>query len=173
MELRQYLMSQLMWDTSLDTERLIVDFMRAFYGDGWEEVYKYFNLMRYRLTEMETLETAGRKYAFINNNLGLAYETKTNWFPASLLMQCEELLEQALSKVEKESVYYKNIEYARIPNRYLLLSMYSSYYELSDYRDMVYDFERVIADYGTDVYYNETRTLTYSGLISGWLNKVA
>lgn len=171
MELRQYLMSQLMWDTTLDTETLIVDFMHAFYGDGWEDVYAYFNLMRYRLYEMEKVPTAERKYAYINDNLALKYEERTEWFPVSLLMQCETCLERALSKVEKDGYYYKNIECARIPNRYLLLNMYSSYFELSEYQAMVYDFKRVIEEYGADSYYSLFNT--YGSLISGWLSKVA
>ena len=174
LELQQYLISQLMWDTTLDTETLIIDFMSAYYGAGWEDLYEYFTLMRNRLHEMELLDTSGgRVYAYINSNLGLSYETKSDWFPLSFLMQCEKLLEQALSKVEVGSEYYKHLEYARIPHRYLLLSLAWNSYEPTVYREMVYDFQRVIDDYGAGVYYDELHTKAYADLISDWLSKVA
>jgi hypothetical protein len=170
-ELQAYLVSQLMWDTTLDTETLIMDFMQAYYGAGWEDVYEYLTLMRERLHEMEILEP-GYKYAYINPNLGLNYQNRSNWFPVPFLMQCEKILERALSKVDPNSDYYKHVEYARIPHRYLLLSLASAYYEPSVYREMVYDFERVIADYGAPDYYSSVG-LTYAALIDGWLANVA
>lgn len=173
LELQAYLMSQLMWDTTLDTETLIMEFMQVYYGPGWEEVYEYLSLMRARLHEMETLETAGYKYAYINPNLGLNYPNRSNWFPVSFLMKCEEILARGLAKTEPGSMYYKHVEYARMPQRYLLLSLAYNYYEPSVYREMVYDFERVLVDYGAAPYYTDVAAMPYSALIESWLAKVA
>lgn len=43
-ELRAYVLCKLLWDPYIDYDKTINDFMRAYYGDGWQYVREYIDL---------------------------------------------------------------------------------------------------------------------------------
>ena len=147
-ELRGYLISKLMWDTSLDTDTLVRNFMRNYYGAGWESIYEFFTLWRLRLTELE--EQSMYSYT--------AAQLVQDWcqpelYPKSLLDQYETLFDAALAENEalKETdpqryeVYRDNIRAERCLIRYLELSIYAQYYDADTYQTMIDEFSDIAA----------------------------
>lgn len=147
-ELRGYLNSKLMWDTSLDTDTLIRNFMRNYYGPGWESIYEFFNLWRLRMTE---LQQKGMK-SFV------AGQHVQDWcqpdlFPKALLDQYEKLFDAALEanealKEENPELYTKyrdNIRADRCLIRYLELSTFPTYYDADTYSAMIDEFIDIAA----------------------------
>lgn len=43
-ELKSYLLAKLMWDPYIDYDAEMKGFLKAYYGDGWENIYKYIQL---------------------------------------------------------------------------------------------------------------------------------
>ena len=147
-ELRGYLISKLMWDTSLDSDTLVRNFMRNYYGAGWENIYEFFTLWRLRMTELE--EQSMYSYT--------AAQLVQDWcqpelYPKSLLDQYETLFDAALAENEalKETdsqryeVYRDNIRAERCLIRYLELSIYAQYYDADTYQAMIDEFSDIAA----------------------------
>ena len=177
MELRQYLISKLMWDTSLDTETLIVNFFKAYYRDGWENMYTYFHLIHERQLEI-TLSDFNRGEGYFlttNSNISIGYK---DWimvpecFPLGLLQQCEKEVALAIEKAnaigDSEAAFA--MEKDRLPLRYLLLTIYKSYYDPVEYVAMVRDFERLANEIGMTAT-DEVSWFPISGIIDAWLSK--
>ncbi|MDR1093808.1 MAG: DUF4838 domain-containing protein [Clostridiales bacterium] len=176
LELRQYLTSQLSWNSSLDSERLIVDFMKAYYGPAWSGVYEYFTLLRDRMAELE--ETYGL-YSYFAYQLYTDFRNPL-YFSKALLDQYERLFDKALAAVEtiRESspAEYARVRLAvtadRLPLRYLMLSMYYNYFDTADYLAMVYEFRDVAAQVGFKVL-DEAHTKTVALLVDEWVKNAA
>lgn len=147
-ELRGYLNSKLMWDTSLDTDTLVQNFMRNYYGPGWENIYEFYTLWRLRMTELQ--DQGMRSY--------VASQHVQDWcqpdlFPKTLLDQYEGLFDTALEQAEelKETDpeayerYRDNIRAERCLIRYLELSTYSQYYDYNTYEAMIDEFADIAA----------------------------
>ena len=167
MELRQYLVSKLSWDTTLDTEKLILNFMKAYYKESFQPMYDYFTLMR---THLVSLEEKGENYcAKTWNNMAT---TSTNYFfeeenmPKLFLDQCERLIDKALSLTEDEEIKFR-IKKDRMPLRYILLTAYKNYYSSTEYLAMVEDF-RAVAEQANFIYFSELDRRV-SDLIDSWI----
>ncbi len=188
MELRQYLLSQLSWDSSLDTEVLILKFMQAYYGAGWEEVYEYFNLLRNRMVELETKTYTPPAYQDIGSTATWRYLSYCNWdetpeyfdanlFSKGFLEQGEALFQQALAdaKADGDEAAVAAIQKDHLSLRYLLLGIYPDAYDAETYVKMVYEFR----DTARQIHFthlNESasyRVHTVDGLIAQWLANVA
>ena len=167
LELRQYLVSQLSWNTSLDTEVLILDFIKAYYGAGWQYVYEYFNLLRNHMCELEVTHGVYARYNEIDY-------IKPEWFPKPFLDQCEKLFDKALAAAEEagDERAYSAIERDRMPLRYLIMSMYCSYYDPAVYRQMANDFQSLAMRIGF-TYLDEWGGRSVADLVKGWLDKLA
>ena len=168
MELRQYLVSKLAWDTSLDTEELIYNFMKAYYGAGFEPMYEYFNIMRMRLYE---LEDAGVYRTILTDYMKVQHAklfTK-ECFPKGFIDKCESLINEALALVdaENDAAARYAIEKDRMPLRYISLYVHKDSYEASVYTNMVRDFETFCNEMGCAQY--SERGLMVSNLINSWL----
>lgn len=142
-ELRGYVCSKLMWDTSLDTDTLVQNFMRNYYGPGWESIYQFYTLWRLRMVELMDYGM----YSYV------AGQHVQDWcqpelYPKTLLDQYEALFAEALAKNEalKETDpemynrYDLNIRAERLLIRYLQLSIYPQYYDYKTYEAMINEF---------------------------------
>lgn len=151
-ELRGYLCSKLMWDTSLDTDTLIRNFMRVYYGPGWESIYEFFILWRLRLVE---LQDRGM-YSYVATQ-HIQEWREADLYPKTLLDQYEALFDEALSKNEElletdpemYKVYRDNIRGERCLVRYLSLSIYPQYYDYETYEAMINEFMDICSTKGT------------------------
>ena len=150
MELRQYLISKLAWDNSLDTETLIVNFFKAYYRDGWENMYKYFHLIHERQLELTLSDYRnGEGYLVTtNSDLSIYYRDwimQPNCFPFGLVQQCEKEIALAIEKAnatgDMDAAFAMEVD--RLPLRYLTLMIHKNRYEPTEYLELVHDFERL------------------------------
>ena len=171
MELRQYLVAKLSWDTSLDTETLIVNFMKAYYRDGWEDMYEYFSLMRTHLTGLEKYGIYPSAAAARGEPTNTYYVNNT-YFPKQFMDKLEKLTDQALVKVDavgdKEARFA--IEKDRMPVRYMILTMYKDTYSSLDYLAMVEDFRQTANACGFTMASENSKGLgSVEGIIESWI----
>lgn len=154
-QLRDYLCSKLMWDTSLDTETLVQDFMKHYYGAGWEYIYEFYTLWRLRLTELQELNM----YSYCAAQLVQDW-CQPDLFPKELLDQYEKLFDAALlanealqeTDPQMYEKYRDNIRSVRCIVRYLSISIYANYYDYDTYEAMINDFSDISAIKGMLVY---------------------
>ncbi len=174
-QLRQYLMSTLAWDTSLDTETLIVNFFKAYYQEGWEYMYEYFHLLYDRTLELETsLFNDGAGYKPNTSGYGGAYPTgiqQPDNLPYLLLKRCDDLVDLALEAVDKANNKEARlaIRTDRITLRYLILNMYRNYYDSATYLAMVREFEDIAAEIGFVKIAEQVDALTVAQLVQNWI----
>ena len=140
-ELKQYLVSNLMWDCSLDTDDLIVEFMQVWYGAGWEYVYDYYTLMRSHMTELELQGV----YAHVQDHTF----NDPKLMPKAYLDQCDALFAKALSeaKAAGDERGYFNIEAERLQVWYFLLELYDAYYSPEEYRSLIDEYARIAQEH--------------------------
>ena len=146
-DLNVYLNSKILWNVYADQEKLIDDFMDAFYKTGAPYVKEYLNLMRSHLAAVN-VEQAGNFHMGIYSTDTPSYQTAKTWSRA--------VLEKALDLLGKASATYDEIEDAeqreRLKNRvlresvcvrYIVLSNYESYYNIysPDYDKAIDEWE--------------------------------
>lgn len=146
-DLNVYLNSKILWNVYADQEKLIDDFMNAFYKTGAPYVKEYLNLMRSHLAAVN-VEQAGNFHMGMYSTDTPSYQTAETWSRA--------VLEKALDLLGKASATYDEIEdpeqRERLKNRvlresvcvrYIVLSNYESYYNiyLPDYDKAIDEWE--------------------------------
>lgn len=146
-DLNVYLNSKILWNVYADQEKLIDDFMNAFYKTGAPYVKEYLNLMRSHLAAVN-VEQAGNFHMGMYSTDTPSYQTAKTWSRA--------VLEKALDLLGKASATYDEIEDAeqreRLKNRvlresvcvrYIVLSNYESYYNIysPDYDKAIDEWE--------------------------------
>ncbi len=171
MELHQYLYSQLAWDNSQDVEELIVKFMKAYYAEGWEEVYEWFTLLRNRMIQLE------EEVKKITGQYRETFLTVNN-FPKFFVDKGEMLFKKAIADAEAAGNERAKlaIQKDQLTVRYILLQLYASYYSSDDYLAMVDEFEKVSEDIGmkyvSEAGYNNDDNYRVSTLIAKWKKNV-
>ena len=146
-DLNVYLNSKILWNVYADQEKLIDDFMNAFYKTGAPYVKEYLNLMRSHLAAVN-VEQAGNFHMGMYSTDTPSYQTAKTWSRA--------VLEKALELLGKASATYDEIEdpeqRERLKNRvlresvcvrYIVLSNYESYYNIysPDYDKAIDEWE--------------------------------
>ena len=146
-DLNVYLNSKILWNVYADQEKLIDDFMNAFYKTGAPYVKEYLNLMRSHLAAVN-VEQAGNFHMGMYSTDTPSYQTAKTWSRA--------VLEKALDLLGKASATYDEIEdpeqRERLKNRvlresvcvrYIVLSNYESYYNIysPDYDKAIDEWE--------------------------------
>ena len=133
-DLNVYLNSKILWNVYADQEKLIDDFMNAYYKTGAPYVKEYLDVMRSHLAAVNA-ESEGEFHMGMYDNDTPSYGTAQTWSKA--------VLEKALDLLEKASATYDGIEDAeqreRLKNRvlresvcvrYIILGNYESYYNI-------------------------------------------
>ena len=118
--LKTYIESKLMWDTSLDQEKLIKDFFNAMYKDSADIMYQLFSSYRMH-------------YAYIATHGQKKLRSVENYKPSDFLKWIN-LIDQALENNEKYketdiNLYYlikERIEMESVSPLYWLLDLYGS-----------------------------------------------
>lgn len=145
-DLRDYLASKLMWDTTLDEMELIQDFMKHYYGPGWEYIYEFFTQWRIRMTELKVYGMDSYTAAQLCQDW-----CQSDLYPKALLDQYESILDKALAQndtiketdPEMYEFYRNNIRSVRCNVRYLLISIYPNYYDYDTYKAMIDEFANI------------------------------
>lgn len=157
-DLNNYLNGKLMWDTSLDSEALIDDFMDHFYKDGAPYMKQYLTMMRTYLKQkdLDSLASGGK---------GIHFQLYDSYQPNLATAETWEkrILEQAMELFDKATAAYDSIENEgeremmkkrvlkeSLCVRYLILKNYSSYYNqnTSTYTDMVAQYRADVTTLG-------------------------
>lgn len=125
-KMRTYVMSQLMWDTSLNVDDLIDDFMVHYYKEAYPHMRKYFDITRSYLEYL-------RKTYGLDATCYVIYN-KIEYWPQAYLNSMLNILEDANKALE---VYMESspTEYETLTNRINLESLSPRYFMLRYYQN--------------------------------------
>lgn len=117
-ELRTYLVSKLMWNTSLDADSLMQQFLKGYYGEAAAPyLYEYIKL---------------REGALIGSNIPLKlYDTpvshKTGMLNPPMLKRYIELFDRAEVASKNNNLFHKRVKECRLPIQYSELEIAHTY----------------------------------------------
>ncbi len=163
-DLRIYVQSRIMWDTDLNYEELVKDFIKNVYGPAAESVQRYYDITR---SWMTVLEAEGKINGTIYYNL-----VERSLWPKNLLDTLDNALTDGLKAIEplqatdpETYTAIKNrIARERLTTQYLYLSFYTGHFAEEQVNDMLVDFE-----YYTNLY-NISSLGEGVGAISDFIN---
>lgn len=177
-EMTLWVNSQLMWDTTLNTNDLIDEFIEAYYKIAAPEISEYFRLLQ---THYAILQQETGLLAYPTMSYRELYKTTEVW-PREFLLQALSLMDGALEKLEPlrgsdPEMYSKlsmRVRTERLTPIYFLLELYSAYYTETDIREMIAEFETVTSSRGMLYWAEESSSedRSISTLISGWKNNL-
>ncbi|MBS2100917.1 DUF4838 domain-containing protein [Carboxylicivirga linearis] len=105
-ELKQYLLSKLMWDVDANADSIINDFITKYYGEAAPYIKSYFELTHQNLNkykEEERLDIYGYPADYLDSYLQPGY-----------LKEYKKIMDQAEEAVNNDSVYLKRVRRARL-----------------------------------------------------------
>ena len=105
--LQAYVGLKLMWDVSLDENKLIADFMKAYYGPAEKPMTAFLNRVRKAVAAVPQQMTSSRR--------GRAYCTE------EFMRQCWNDLEQAFSLTKPDTVYRDHVEREMLSPMFVIL----------------------------------------------------
>ena len=126
-EMRYFVESQILWDTSKNYDELADEFMRHFYKDAYAEVREYYDYTRFRYEQMEVLH--GMKFADIYADIG----NKEIW-TQEVVRVIDDMFARAYKKIE----HYKTTDsemYDKLFGRIKELELTVLYTKLKNYSD--------------------------------------
>ena len=106
--LRAWVFSKLLWDPSLDENRLIKEFSYYYYGDAYKDILDYFKLLDESVKQT-------------NSKLLVKTSVNSKYLDASFIIKAKNILDNALKKVPKNSVYYEHINEVYVSIDYVQL----------------------------------------------------
>lgn len=139
-ELRIYIQSKLMWDTSLNINDLIRDFMNHYYGPASDEILTYFNKLNayYDYLQSKSLLT-GMIFYYVNS---------TEIWPIGIVNGFANDLDIALKAIENANIKAEDkTEYTNRVNRlyctlwYLYISNFNGYFTQSQIEEITAKYE--------------------------------
>lgn len=141
--LRIYLISKLMWDTELDTKKLISDFMTNYYKDAAEYMTAYYDYIRTYMAVIRA-EFNQDNYCYVDYN-------KSQYWSKAYVDTCFDYFEKAIASVEhyKESdptLYeslVKRIKLEKASVLFVALQQYQQSYTTSQQKAMIEEFEEI------------------------------
>ena len=163
--LRIYLISKLMWDTTLNPEELAKEYIYGVYGDAAPVMEELYQTMRDRMAYLRVKTGYGDKC--LTNNLQLKNYTR------AMLRRYEEIILSAYDKID-DMQYINAEEYERLFRKikieqmwidYANLSLFSSYYTPEQRNQMIDDFEKYAAKYGIKCW---NQTVSIAVTIEAW-----
>lgn len=163
--LRIYVISKLLWDSTLDPNKLVEDYFTGVYGEAAGVMMELYQTMRDKLAYLR--EKTGYGDNCLKNNLGVKNYSRP------MMRRYEELIFQAYEKIE-DLKYINAEEYERIFRKikieqmwidYVNLSLYPNYYTPEVRKQMIDDFEMYAGKYGIKCW-NQTVSIAVS--IEAW-----
>lgn len=106
--LRAWVFSKLLWDPSLNEERLIKEFSYYYYGDAYKDILNYFKLL-----EESVVKT--------NSKLLVKTSVNSKYLDSDFILKAKTILDSALKKVPKSSIYFEHINELYISIDYVQL----------------------------------------------------
>lgn len=106
--LRAWVFSKLLWNPSLDENRLIKEFSYYYYGDAYKDILEYFKL----------LDDSVKK---TNSKLLVKTTVNSKYLDSNFIIKAKNILDNALKRVSKNSIYYEHINELYISLDYVQL----------------------------------------------------
>ncbi len=162
-ELRIYVQSKLMWDTSLNVNDLIDHFMENYYGVAADEINAYFKeINTYYAGLLENTTFSGLIYELIGS---------TEFWPVGLINNYVAKLENSIETVRaaktltetQKQAYIDRIKRLNLTNQYLYLCHYQGNFTENELREMLEEFEWYCNKYNI-------RDVSEGGSLSAQLN---
>ena len=168
-----WIRSRLLWDTHLDPDALMDEFISVYYGPAAEYVHEYIDFLTvHHLTHLKDLNV------WSNLVNGTQY-IRTETFPLGVVNNMEYIFNKMYASIEP----YRNTDielYKKLKMhvdrdstlyRYAQLAMYRNYYDAEDLTKKIDEMERILALVGfRDLY---TVYIPWKDVISGWREDVA
>jgi hypothetical protein len=163
--LRMYVMAKLMWDTSLDANKLAEDYIKNVYGEAAPYMKELYNAERDRMAYLRN--------AYGYGAMCLTDYVKTTYWPRPVLVRYQELINKAYDAIEylkyvdmeKYEKTYRDIKVEEFFISYTTLSLYRMYYSEEDKAKVIDQFEADAAKYRF-TNYHESRPM--SEVIAQW-----
>lgn len=141
-ELRLYVQSQLLWNTSLSHQELARDFINAYYGKAAEWIWEYYNLSL--TNNVVNVEEKKAPQGTTSGN-----PAQANFYPFELVNRMATVMERAELALEPllaedPVLYYEYLNRVRIQKAtvlYLQLNHYLNYYSKSEINSMLDELE--------------------------------
>ena len=106
--LRGYYCAKLMWDVNQDSNNLLKDFLKGYYGKAWEQLWKYINLLHDQVEDKDI-------------HLHLYSNPAYGHLSDNMITQANQLFDEAESMVAKNNVLLDRVRVARMPLCYASL----------------------------------------------------
>lgn len=147
-EMRYFVESQMLWDTSRNYDELVNEFMEHFYKDAKEEIREYYDLTRMRYEQAIVLD--GRNITTIYSSIG----EKTIW-TEGVVGAFDNIFERAYAKIEhykteNSAMYeklYNRIKELELTVIYTKLANYTNNYTQAEINSLVEEFNRYVAKF--------------------------
>ena len=108
-ELRQYLLSKLLWDTEIDIQSTTADFLRGFYGAAAPSIQKYLSLLTAN-------QQAGNQYLDIYSG---PIQSRNTFLSPEAMTQYDQLINEASLAVRKDNLITSRITKLRLALEYV------------------------------------------------------
>jgi hypothetical protein len=108
-ELRQYLLSKLLWDTEINIESTTDDFLRGFYGNAAPSIKKY-------LTLLTTNQQKGNQYLDIYSG---PIQSRNTFLSPEAMNQYDQLINEASIAVKDDNILISRITKLRLALEYV------------------------------------------------------
>lgn len=171
MELKFYLISNLLWDPDQDADALAEKFIRQYYGPVADYMIEYYNMIRVWYAHLqEDLDPPFRTsiYADICQAKYWPYDLLKNW-KKNIFDKAYESIEylKTLDKEEYEK-YYNRIKKQELTIIYLNVSLHSTQFTQSELTEMINEFEKYTTQFQFNYYIEGAYT---KDLIENWRKK--
>ena len=174
-ELMSYVQAKLMWDNTLNFDKLVTDFSNNYYKEAGVYYKEYYDLIRF---SYEKWMADGLHCYNTGTNSEFVFDAK--YWTENLLDKMESLFQQMLASVEKYKETDKElydtltlrIKKEQLTVRYLYLSFYFDKLSYAKAKEWVDDFENTCAKTDITVWremYSSSNTFCLiTSLVSDW-----
>lgn len=139
--LRIYVCSKLMWDTTLDSMELAYDYIEKVYGEAAPYMKELFDEERSRMAYL--------RKAYNYGSMVLGNSKSAEYWPRSLLLRYEEIVDKAYEAIdylkyvdaELYEIYFRNIKIEEMFIAYANCSLHLMNYSKDEKKQLIDDFE--------------------------------
>ncbi len=179
-ELKCYVEAKLMWNTNLNYDELVSDFITNYYKDAAPYYREYYDVLRmsYAKWESEGLHT-------YNNGVKALEIFDSKYWTQDLLDQFEGLFQKMIQSVEKyktpdpelyESLMLR-IQKEHLTVRYLYMEFYLDKLNYEDAKDWINEFEQICSRCGITVwkemFYSADTEVLITSLVNKWRTNIS
>ncbi len=159
--LKTYLYSKMYWDSSLDVDTLIKNFINAYYGQyGGKYIQKYFDKMLNKLIENQNNMSLSNweRYSYVAGQLPT--NVKDYIWKKDFLLECYEFFQDAIyyNKEHSDDVNYetyeKRIKFESLDVLYLLINLHGDTYPESELKSLQKKYETIATENKMAGYYS-------------------